>query len=126
MAVQIFKTKQLAVDLDANRQKRIEEMIKCSLVILGRREDEHCRGIMSLRLTAPSSSSGRPTNVVDPTPRDFISSSPRPALSIRFLFRLILFPFSFLLRIHLLGAPPAGRAAGSAPLGERRGGGLWD
>jgi len=43
MAVQIFKTKQLAVDLDANRQKRIEEMIKCSLVILGCREDEHCR-----------------------------------------------------------------------------------
>ena len=43
MAVQIFKTKQLAVDLDANRQKRIEEMIKCSLVILGCREDEHSR-----------------------------------------------------------------------------------
>ncbi|XP_039788556.1 uncharacterized protein LOC120654941 [Panicum virgatum] len=34
--------------------------------------------MMSLRLTAPSSSPGRPTNVVDPTPRDFISSSPQP------------------------------------------------
>ena len=42
----------------------------------------------SLRLTAPSSSPGQPTNVVDPTPRDFISSSPRPALSIRFLSAL--------------------------------------
>ena len=62
--------------------------------------------ILTLRLTAPSSSSGRPTNVVDPTPRDFISSSPRLALSIHF--------------ISALSSSPSLFFSGSKPLGATR------
>jgi len=76
--------------------------------------------MLSLRLTAPSSSPGRPTNVVDPTPRDFISSSPRLALSIHFISALSSSPSLFFSGSKPLGATRPLPSPSPSPIPTRR------